>query len=246
MFRQHQVPYWWKRVRDITTTWLSRICLKGIGLASKVQRGHLTIRDPIREAPSCPTKQSWTSTGEVGFRGAQRVKAATSRGADFSSCQPSEIIYAANIKLKLEYTYCILAKRFQAWLAYQKIRCSNIRALDNTDKPDIGWQAQYLIFTRGEILYSLKCRSRKPYVAADWETQAYYQELTVWIYTANHHKKLQSLMPGPRLLLNSPHPKNCTQERPILRGYLGTLGKGILLTPDLNISRAHQRQFCPN
>ena len=55
----------------------------------------------------------------------------------------------------------------------------------------------------------------------------------MWIYTANHHKKLQSLMPGPRLLLNSPHPKNCTQERPILRGYLGTLGKGILLTPDL-------------
>ena len=165
---------------------------------------------------------------------------------DFSSYQPSEIIYAANVKLKLEYTYCILAKRFRAQPAYQKIRCSNIRALGNTDKLDTGWQAQYLIFTRGEILYSLKCRSRKPYVAADWETRAYYQELTVWIYTANHHKKLQSLMPGPRLLLNSPHPKNCTQERPILWEYLGTLGKGILLTPDLNNSRAHQRQFCSN
>ena len=62
-----------------------------------------------------------------------------SRGADFSSCQPSEIIYAANIKLKLEYTYCILAKRFRARPAYQKIRCSNIRAIDNTDKPLTGW-----------------------------------------------------------------------------------------------------------
>ena len=112
VFRQHQAPYRWKRVRDITTTWLSRICLEGIGLASKVQRGHLTIWDLIMEAPNCPTKQLWTSTGEVGIRGAQKAEAATGRGADFSTCQPSKIIYAANVKLKLEYAYCILARRF--------------------------------------------------------------------------------------------------------------------------------------
>ena len=103
------------------------------------------------EAPNSPTKQLWTSTAEVGIRGAQKAEAATSRGADFSSRQPIEIIYAANVKLKLKYTYCILAKRFRARPAYQKIRCSNIRALGNTDKPDTGWQAQYFMFTWGEI-----------------------------------------------------------------------------------------------
>ena len=53
------------------------------------------------------------------------------------------------------------------------------------------------------------------------------------IYSANHHKKLRSLTPGLRLLLNSPCPEYCTQARPILRGYLATFGEGILLTLDL-------------
>ena len=55
----------------------------------------------------------------------------------------------------------------------------------------------------------------------------------MWIYSANHHKKLRSLTPGLRLLLNSPCPEYCTQARPILRGYLATFGEGILLTLDL-------------
>ena len=51
-----------------------------------------------------------------------------------------------------------------------------------TDKLDTSLQAQYLTFTRRETLYSLKCRRREVYIAADWDTCSCFRELPVWIY----------------------------------------------------------------
>ena len=98
------------------------------------------------EAPNCPTNYLWSSTREPRIRVVQKVEGAACGEADFSSLQPREIFYATSINLKLEYAFYLLAKRFWSLLANQKIRCSDIRALGNTDKPDTSFQAQYLTF----------------------------------------------------------------------------------------------------
>ena len=72
--------------------------------------------------------------------------------------QPQEILFAASMNLKLEHAFYKLGERFRTLAVDQKLSCSNIQALGNTDKPDTSLQAQYLMFARGEILYSLKCR----------------------------------------------------------------------------------------
>ena len=109
------------------------------------------------EAPNCPRNYLWISTGEARIRVVQKVKAAAGGEDNFLTLQPSEILFTASVNLKLEYAFYILEKRFQLLLADQKLSCSDIRALGNTDKPDTSLQAQYLTFARGETLYSLKC-----------------------------------------------------------------------------------------
>ena len=101
--------------------------------------------------------------------------------------------------------------------------------------PVISLQAQYLTFAQDETLYSLKCQEREVYVAADWETQAFYADLPVWIYSDNHHKTLRFLTPGLTLLLNSSRPKNCTQALTIQRGYYATSREWIVLTLNLQM-----------
>ena len=86
---------------------------------------------------------------------AQNVEESSGGEADFVSLQPKEILYVASVNLKLEYAFYLLARRFRFLLADQKISCSDIRALGNTDMPDTSLQAQYLTFSQGETLYSL-------------------------------------------------------------------------------------------
>ena len=64
------------------------------------------------KAPNCPTNYLWISTGEARIRVVQKVEAATSKEEDFSTLQPSKILFAGNANLKLEYSFYILAKRF--------------------------------------------------------------------------------------------------------------------------------------
>ena len=94
------------------------------------------------------------------------------------------------MNLKLEYAFYKLGKRFRTLAVDQKLSCSDIQALGNTDKPDMSLQAQYLTFARGETLYLLKYRKREVHVAADWDTRSCFRELPVWIYLSNHQKKL--------------------------------------------------------
>ena len=98
---------------------------------------------------------------------------------DFEALQPKEILYSASVNLKLEYRFYLLGKRFRALVTKQKISCSDIRALGGSDMPDTSLQAQYLTFARGETLYSLRCKRRKVYLAADSETRICFQELPV-------------------------------------------------------------------
>ena len=70
------------------------------------------MHDPVPEAPNCPTNYLWTSTGEARIRVVQKVKAAASREANFPTLQPSKILFAASINLRLGYSFYILAKRF--------------------------------------------------------------------------------------------------------------------------------------
>ena len=107
--------------------------------------------------------------------------------------------------------------------------------MGDTDKPDTSLHAQYLTFTRGETLYSLQCKKRDVYVAADWYTKACYQELPVWIYLPNNQRKLRFLTPGSRPLLNSSWPENFMQTKNVPQGYQATSGAWIVLTPDLQL-----------
>ena len=149
----------------------------------------------------------------------QRIDAASGRDKEFLPLQPSEILYAASMNLKLEHAFYALGKRFRTLSVDQKLSCSDIRALGNTDKPNTSLQAQYLTFARGETLYSLKCKQREVYVTVDWDTRPCFRELPVWIYLSNHEKKLRFLTPGLRLLLKSSRPENCMQGKTIPRGY---------------------------
>ena len=105
------------------------------------------------------------------MRVVQKVEESPSEEGDFKALQPKEILYAASVNHKLEYRFYLLGKKFKALVTTQKISCSDIRALGGLDMPDTSLQAQYLTFARGETLYSLRCKRRKVYLAADWETQ---------------------------------------------------------------------------
>ena len=105
------------------------------------------------------------------MRVVQKVEESLSGETDFKALHPKEILFGASINLQLEYGFYLLGKRFQALVTRQKISCSHIRALGNLDMPDTSLQAQYLTLSRGETLYSLRCKRRYVYVAANWETR---------------------------------------------------------------------------
>ena len=65
----------------------------------------------------------------------QKVEAAASEEEDFLTLLPSEILFAASVNVKLEYTFYILVKRFRSLSADQKLSCSDIRALGNMESP---------------------------------------------------------------------------------------------------------------
>ena len=115
-----------------------------------------------------------------------RVVHQTDRGPwrenDFPELRLEEILFAASMNLKLEHAFFQMRERFRQLSKEQKLSCSDIRTLGNTDKPDTSLHAQYLMFARGETLYSLQCKKRDVYLAADWDTKACFQELLVWIY----------------------------------------------------------------
>ena len=96
------------------------------------------------------------------------------REHDFPELWPEEILFAASLNLKLEHTFYQMRERVQRLSKDQKLSCSDIRALGNTNKPDNSLHAQYLMFARCETLYSLRCKKRDVYLAADWDTKAYY------------------------------------------------------------------------
>ena len=104
--------------------------------------------------------------------------------------------------------------------------------------PNTSLQAQYLTFDGGETLYSLRCKRRKVYLAADWETWICFRELPVWAYTENHQKTLRFLTPVSRLLVSSSKHENCTQAKTIPRGYEATSGEWVALTPGLQILKS--------
>ena len=64
------------------------------------------------EAPNCPTNYLWISSGEARIRVVQKVEVAASREEEFLTLQPSEILFAASVNLKLEYAFYLLVKRF--------------------------------------------------------------------------------------------------------------------------------------
>ena len=166
------MPCCWKKVRNITAVCVPRIGLGGIGLADNDQRVHITIHDAVTQAPNCLTNYQWSSTGEARIRVVLRIDSASGGDKEFLPLQPSEILYAASVNLKLEHAFYALGKRFRTLSADQKLSCSDIRALGNMDKPDTSLQAQYLTFVRGETLYSLKCKQREVYIAVDWDTRS--------------------------------------------------------------------------
>ena len=109
----------------------------------------------------------------------QRVGGGPRRELDFPELKPEEVLFAASMNLKLEQAFHQLREQFWRLSMEQKLSCSDVRTLGNTDRPDTRLHAQYLTFARGEMLYSLRCKKRDVYLAADWDTQACYRELPV-------------------------------------------------------------------
>ena len=209
--------------------------MSGSELVDEEQQVHVTLHDSIGPGEGCPEGYVWHSTGESRIVVVQRVRGGPRREEDLPELRPDEVLIAAGFNLKLEQAFYQLRKRFQQLSKDQKLSCSDMRALTNTDKPDTSLQAQYLTFARGETLYSLRCKKREAYVATDWDTKACYREMPIWIYTKNNQRKLRFLAPGSRLLLNSSRPENCTQAKIVPHGYQATSGAWVALTPDLQL-----------
>ena len=119
--------------------------LGGIGLVEDDQQVHVTLHDPVSEAPNCLANYLWSSTGEARIRVVQKIDATAGGEEDFLSLQPQEILFAPSMNLKLEHAFYTLGKSFWTLAADQKLSCFDIRALGNTDKPDTSLQAQYLM-----------------------------------------------------------------------------------------------------
>ena len=81
----------------------------------------------------------------------QQIDVTSGREEDFLPLQPSEILFAASVSLKLEHTFYMLGKRFRTLSADQKLSCLDILALGNTDKPNTILQAQYLTFLERKL-----------------------------------------------------------------------------------------------
>ena len=157
MFQRHRPPCQRKRVWDISAIRKPRVGLGGIGLIDDDQHVHVTLHDTVAEAPNCPANYLWSSTGESRIRVVQKMDTSAGGEGDFLSLQPHEILFATSMNLKLEHAFYKLGERFCTLAADQKLSCSDIQALGNTDKPNTSLQAQYLTFARGETLYSPKC-----------------------------------------------------------------------------------------
>ena len=213
VFHRSRPPYQWKRVRDITASCRLSSVISGSELIDEAQNVHITLHGSLAAERGCPVDYVWSSTGEPRIRVVQQIHGGVRREGDFPELRPEEILFPASMNLKLEHAFYQLRKRFRQLSKEQKLSCSDIRALGNTDKPDTSLQAQYLTFARGETLYSLRCKKRDVYLAADWDTRACYRELLVWIYINNNQRKLQFLAHGSWLLLNSSRPENCTQAK---------------------------------
>ena len=97
------------------------------------QQVHVTLDDSIAEVPNCPTNYLWSSTGESRIRVVQKIDDTSGKEEDFLSLQPQEILFTTSMNLKLEHAFYQLGERFRALAADQKLSCSEIRALGNTD-----------------------------------------------------------------------------------------------------------------
>ena len=106
----------------------------GTGLVDDDQNVHVTLHDTVAEAPNCPANYLWISTGEARIRVVQKMDATSGGEGDFLSLLPHKILFAASMNLKLEHAFYKLGERFCTLAADQKLSCSDIQALGNTDK----------------------------------------------------------------------------------------------------------------
>ena len=155
VFYRGQLPCQWKRVRDIKASRRPRMGKIGTELIDEEQQVHITLHETTAEAPGCPANYVWSSTGESRIRVVQMTGGGSRREQDFPELKPEEILFAAGLNLKLEHAFYQMRERVQRLSRDQRLSCSNIRALGNTDKPDNSLHARYLTFSRGETLYSL-------------------------------------------------------------------------------------------
>ena len=136
VFHKNRPPCPWKRVRDIVASHRPSPVISGSELSDEAQQVHLTLHDSMAAEAGRPTGYVWSSTGEPRIAVVQRLQGGTRREEDFTKFKPEEISFAASMNLKLEQAFYQLRKRFQQLSKDQKLSCSDIQALGNTDKPD--------------------------------------------------------------------------------------------------------------
>ena len=88
--------------------------------------------------------------GAVHIKVVQMIGGGPRREQDFPELKPEEILFTAGLNLKLEHAFYQMRERVQRLSRDQRLSCSDIRALGNTDKPDNSLHARYLTFSRGE------------------------------------------------------------------------------------------------
>ena len=115
-----------------------------------------------------------SSTRESRIKVVQMTGGGPWREQDFLKLRLKEILFAAGVNLKLEHAFYQMRERVQRLSKDQRLSCSDIRALGNTDKPDNSLHTRYLTFSQRETLYSLRCKERDMYLAADWDTESCY------------------------------------------------------------------------
>ena len=119
----------------------------GTELIDEEQQVHVTLHETTAEAPGCPADYVWSSTGELRIKVVQMTGGRPRREQDFLELRLEEILFAAGVNLKLEHAFYQMRERVQRLSKDQRLICSDIRALGNTDKPDNSLHTRYLMFS---------------------------------------------------------------------------------------------------
>ena len=166
---------------------------------------------------------------------AEKVVTDLNNDGQFPELPADEVLPIASTEPRLDYAFHNLGKTVKARMSDQKLGCPDIRTWEDETGTKFSLRAQQVTLAGETTLYSLKCRQLEVQLATDWDTHTCFKELPVWVNVDKPYRSPRFLVPGSRLLLNSPQPESCITNSQLPPGYQTTSGEWVVLTPRLQL-----------